>query len=379
MKECGSTMLKKPDQCSGCPLYKDGIGYAPGEGPIDSNIVLIGEALGYNEAMAGRPFVGGTGKMLRSMLRQADILPESIYITNTVKCQPPGNRTPTKEEITYCTNRYLWGELDVIKPNIIITAGATPFKAICTDIKTGVTKARGYIFPHNRGKILPIVHPSFVARGNPEFWSITVVDLIKAKREAASREVSEYKERFIINPNIHDVRRITKHILDTGCRYSFDIETIGEGDSLNVMCIGFAWSDSDAICIPLLKRGGYEYWNGPEEIEVVGLIAELLDSPNIKITQNGFTFDLPVLMDLGFKVRPPVEDTLIKHHVVATELPHSLEFLTSIYTPFHHYKGVRVTIWADDTELREYNCRDCIATYIANDGIEEEMKELSLI
>jgi uracil-DNA glycosylase family 4 len=323
--------------------------------------------------------------MLRTMLWQAGLSPSDYYLTNVVKCRPPGNRVPTKYEIARCTKNYLIPELRQIRPNVIVAVGETALRFFLPDAPAGVTQVRGHIFTAGEfGKLLPIVHPSFVARGNPEYWAITVTDLKKAKQHSQSDELAPREERFILSPSLQDVTSTIDHLIANRLAVAFDIETIGELEQTNILCVGLAWSPADAMCVPFLRRGGYPYWHNEwEELKAWEALCNLFTSDCLKITQNGFTFDLPVLMDLGVKFkRGTVVDTLIKHHIVATELPHSLAFLTSIYTDLPYYKSdVRRQggmLWAPDEVVRRYNVLDCVATYIANFQLDSEMKELGL-
>lgn len=389
-------MLDKPPTCYNSPLFKDGIGFqrniithfetqpeafkVPGHTRWPK-AVFIGEALGVHEVVDGIPFVGDTGKMLRKMMRQAGISPEEVYITNVVKCRPPGNRTPTEEEALYCAGQYLWKELDFIKPNVIVPVGGTALRVIAPHLP-GIVRARGYVYSTKYGKIIPIVHPSYVARGNQQFWSVTVVDLIKVRREWDTPEVKSYKENFNIAPSLEEIRQFCHIVLDKQLPISFDIETFGfKNDPLylyraNLACIGFAISGEEAICIPFLKRGGFNYWKSElEEEEVVSLVGELLERPEItKIGQNIFSFDIPFLQSLGFKVSGECHDTLIQHHVVSVELKHSLEFMTSIYTDRFHHKSTSASIWTPDDELRTYNCRDCVSTLDIHFELKKEIE-----
>jgi hypothetical protein len=275
-------------------------------------------------------------------------------------------------------------ELRKIRPNVVVAVGETALKFLLPKAPAGITQLRGHIFKTEFGKLIPIVHPSFVARGNPEYWAITVTDLKKVRQHSHSGELAPREENFILNPSLSDITSTIDHILTNHLAVAFDIETIGELEQTNVLCVGLAWSHKDALCVPFLRRGGYPYWhNDWEEFKAWEALCKLFASDCLKITQNGFTFDLPVLMDLGVKFRHgTVVDTLIKHHIVATELPHSLAFLTSIYTDLPYYKGdVRRhggMLWAPDDVVRRYNVLDCIATYITNFQLDAEMKELKL-
>lgn len=374
-------MLKKPDACKGCPLEHDGEGFAGPEGPANAQYLLIGEALGMWEAMKGRPFIGPTGQMLRKMLGQAGIDLSLCRITNAVKCRPPANRPPTVEERGYCRNAYLEEELMTTQAKVIIPVGQTALSTF-SNIKGTITEARGYISETVYGpKLLPIVHPSFVAQGNPHFWDITVADLKKASRSHLWRP---HHEEFIIFPTIEDIVRVTNNLLADKRPYSFDLETIGiEYDTLNIRCCGVAWSPNHACIFPLLKQGGDPYWSPHEESIVVSCLLKLFYSDSEKITQNGFAFDLAVLHHHKIEVAPPVHDTLVMHHVVATEMPHSLRFLTSIYTDMGFYKSdakdAGGMLFGSDEGVHKYCLRDCIATFIVWQGLKKEMGELGLL
>lgn len=390
----------KPTECKGCPSELINEGFAHHSGPSNAKVMIIGEALGEVESREGKPFWGGTGQMLRSMLRQADL--RDPYITNVVKCRPweigsnkyvKINRVPTTIEISTCGDRYLTREIRDLKPTIIIPAGDTAmrwvFKHYGQQAPGPITNIRGYVFSvhdtiHNhQTKVLPIVHPSYIAQGNPEYWSITVHDLRKAVHESLSQTSTETPERFIIGPSVQSVRNTTRFLLERRLPFSFDLETLGlDIYSINIMCLGIAWSASDAICIPLLKRGGYEYWTKEEEVEVWKLICELLDSDNTKITQNGFPFDIPIFKYLGVSVRGRCEDTLTQHHTVALELPHSLEFLASTYTRQRVFKGeakgTASMLWRKNEDMWNYNCRDCTATWTAKFELDKELDEMEM-
>ncbi len=108
--------------CRRCPLHKGRRNAVLGEGPPNASIMLVGEAPGYWEDVQGRPFVGAAGKLLNELLATAGLSRNSIYITNVVKCRPPGNRDPRPEEEEACSP-YLERQLTLIKPKIICTLG----------------------------------------------------------------------------------------------------------------------------------------------------------------------------------------------------------------------------------------------------------------
>ncbi len=108
--------------CTRCPLSRTRTNAVPGEGPLESQILFIGEAPGMNEDKQGRPFVGAAGKFLDECLAAAGLSRETVYICNVLKCRPPSNRDPMPEEIAACRD-YLDEQIDLVDPRVIVTLG----------------------------------------------------------------------------------------------------------------------------------------------------------------------------------------------------------------------------------------------------------------
>ena len=109
-------------RCTACGLSEKRTKAVPGEGAIKSGIMLIGEGPGFNEDQQGRPFVGPAGKLLEEMLAAVGLHREQVFITNVVKCRPPGNRDPQPDEIAAC-NGFLDRQIATINPRIVVTLG----------------------------------------------------------------------------------------------------------------------------------------------------------------------------------------------------------------------------------------------------------------
>jgi uracil-DNA glycosylase family 4 len=108
--------------CPRCPLAKGRLHAVPGEGAPDARVMLIGEAPGYHENQQGRPFVGPAGQFLEELLAVAGLERKDVFITNIVKCRPPGNRDPQPDEVEACSE-YLARQTAAIKPRVIVTLG----------------------------------------------------------------------------------------------------------------------------------------------------------------------------------------------------------------------------------------------------------------
>jgi uracil-DNA glycosylase len=116
-------LAKQIKVCTRCELHRSRTEAVPGEGPTHAEIMFIGEGPGASEDKQGRPFVGASGKFLDQLLEQAGVTRTDVFITNVVKCRPPGNRDPLPEEIEICTSNYLQHQIEIVNPRIIVTLG----------------------------------------------------------------------------------------------------------------------------------------------------------------------------------------------------------------------------------------------------------------
>lgn len=118
------------DDCTKCPaLVENRSRIVDGVGPMDAEVVFVGEAPGENEDENGEPFIGRSGQILNDMLDQAGISRENVRITNAVRCRPPDNRDPTETECSNCSG-YLQTELDLIEPDHVVALGSTAFESL---------------------------------------------------------------------------------------------------------------------------------------------------------------------------------------------------------------------------------------------------------
>ena len=158
--------------CRKCALWQHRKNAVPGEGSYEAEIMLIGEAPGATEDETGRPFVGAAGTLLRKILSELGLDEKKIYITNIVKCRPPGNRTPRREEIEACSP-YLEKQIKLIRPRIIVTLGNVSSQWIFEKIGLSwdsMSREHGRIreatLYGEKIKILPTYHPSAAIRGS---------------------------------------------------------------------------------------------------------------------------------------------------------------------------------------------------------------------
>ena len=121
-EETLAQVAREVSECTRCALQASRKKAVPGEGPARAEIMFIGEGPGFHENEQGRPFVGAAGQFLDQLLSQAGVTRSQVYITNVVKCRPPGNRDPMPEELTAC-DYHLQRQIEAINPSIIVTLG----------------------------------------------------------------------------------------------------------------------------------------------------------------------------------------------------------------------------------------------------------------
>jgi DNA polymerase len=127
--------------------------------------MFVGEGPGETEDAEGRPFVGKAGALLNEALRLADIEREAVFITNVVKCRPPGNRNPSQEEMTSCSP-YLFKQIEVIKPGMIVLLGKVASEFLLQR-PVKITKENGKLdFLPSGTCVMPVLHPAYVLRNH---------------------------------------------------------------------------------------------------------------------------------------------------------------------------------------------------------------------
>lgn len=132
--------------------------FVPGHGPLDADVMLVGEAPGGDEVEQGEPFVGSAGKRLDSILEDLGVDRESLYITNIVKVRPPENRTPRKGEIDAWLPVFE-AELDRVDPDVVIPLGTTAARVVL-ETSEGITDLRGQTEEREGRLVLPTFHPA---------------------------------------------------------------------------------------------------------------------------------------------------------------------------------------------------------------------------
>ncbi len=161
--------------CTQCVLAEGRTNAVPGEGPEDATIMFIGEGPGFHEDRLGRPFVGAAGNYLNELLEKIGLDREDVYITNVVKCRPPGNRDPQADEIEAC-RLYLDKQIELLRPRLVVTLGRFSMQRYFP----GASISRIHGQPKRVGSVIyyPMFHPA-AALHQPRWRKLVEEDMAR--------------------------------------------------------------------------------------------------------------------------------------------------------------------------------------------------------
>src|SRR5947207_11050785 len=149
--------------CTRCRLHKQGRKQIVfGVGNPRAELMFIGEAPGADEDIQGEPFVGRAGQLLTNMIKAMGLRREDVYIANIIKCRPPGNRTPERDECETCSP-FLFRQIEAIKPKVIVALGAVAAKTLLA-MNSSMGELRGRWYDFRNTKLAVTYHPAFLLR-----------------------------------------------------------------------------------------------------------------------------------------------------------------------------------------------------------------------
>jgi uracil-DNA glycosylase family 4 len=148
--------------CTRCRLHKGRTNLVFGVGNVNAELMFIGEGPGADEDAKGEPFVGRAGQLLNNMISAMGIKREDVYIANVVKCRPPSNRTPEKDECDTCSP-FLMRQIDVVKPKVIVALGAVAAKNLLA-VSDSMANLRGRWYDFRDSKLAVTYHPAYLLR-----------------------------------------------------------------------------------------------------------------------------------------------------------------------------------------------------------------------
>jgi len=185
-------------ECTKCPLHRGRTHAVPGEGPEDADIMFIGEGPGFHEDQQGRPFVGAAGQFLEELLNGIGLTREQVYITNVIKCRPPGNRDPLPREVDAC-EPYLDRQIELIQPTVVVTLGRFSMARAFPNAR--ISRVHGD--PRKIGGIVyyPMYHPAAALhrpslRGTVEEDMRKIPDLLERPQDVPESEPPPQAEQL---------------------------------------------------------------------------------------------------------------------------------------------------------------------------------------
>jgi DNA polymerase len=158
--------------CTRCKLHRKRTNIVFGVGNPHADLVFVGEGPGHDEDLQGIPFVGRAGQLLTQMINAMGLSREEVYIANVVKCRPPENRTPEKDEIATCMP-FLLRQLTEVNPKVIVCLGSVAAQALLNTNK-GISHFRGQWFDFRGAKLMATYHPAYLLRNppaKPDVWA----------------------------------------------------------------------------------------------------------------------------------------------------------------------------------------------------------------
>jgi DNA polymerase len=150
--------------CELCALHRTRTKAVPGDGDPEAKIVIVGEAPGQNEDKQGLPFVGAAGQLLNQLLAGIGIERKDVYITNIIKCRPPGNRDPLPDEVSSCS-AYLDRQVQLIRPAVILLLGRHAVQRLLPG-SSGISRIHGQLIQRGDRAYVPLYHPAAALYNN---------------------------------------------------------------------------------------------------------------------------------------------------------------------------------------------------------------------
>lgn len=309
-------MIVKPASCGGCALWGNGRGFSYPSGEAAHKVILVGEALGEDEELVGRPFVGKAGRVLDRLIERTvdprNGLPfrrQDFLVDNVIRCRPPANKITGEpyehSSIAKCSSN-LDGTLRAAQPRVALALGNQALRRLTG--QWGIDQLRGYCFT---GAIAPTVigtyHPAYIARGNWHLARVFQADLLRAVHIAEhGRPTADYA--YVQHPTpqsieafergYHEAWEANKEVVlscdietpyDDEEEKDEDIVAIEDRLSYNILRISFSYKPFEAITLP---------WTGPYRLFALRMLA----LHRAKVWWNGLSFDIPRLLADGAEV-----------------------------------------------------------------------------
>ena len=355
--------------------------YTEGD-PKTAKYVLIGEAPGVEDRMAGGAFLGKAGQLLNELLLSAGIQRGECRLENVFQFHPDKNDLSpyikVKGRNTYESEEYklhrdnLIARLKETTANIIIALGAVPTWALIG--RSPITKLRGSVLwcEELERKVIPCIHPSAALREYLHRYNI-VTDLQRAREQAETKDLTHLKRELILSPSYTESLSYIQHCREQDS-IAYDIEVKG----MELSHMALAISPTSAICIPFVERGE-DYWTPDQEYDITKALEGLLEEQSVtKIVQNA-SFDCTFMYSKYKIAVGPLEDTMIAQGILYPDFAKGLDFLTAMYCSGEPYYKDDGKEWmkndfGSEEIFRRYNAMDAA---VLMEIFPKQLKELA--
>lgn len=360
-------------------------------GPLTATVLVVGSHPSVEAEQRQTPFAGSEAHLLSAMLHEAGFLYTEVRLAYLCDFRPYATQlkyvwTLTKKDAkhipdcilhkgAYCSLAFLASakrleaEIERLQPNLIIALGDAPLHYLTG--QTSISKWRGSLSTYQGSRAFTVL-PTFAPDQINRVWAwrnFAVRDLSRGVEMAKSPRPPTRDYTLRVQPTFAEATRQLNILLVrlntavTPYAIAADIETIAR----HIACVGFAWSETEAICIPLMDEGGGAYFTFEEEYALVLLMQKILCHPKINLIGQNFSYDTQhFVRSWGFRPRIGF-DTMLAQHVCFPGTPKDLATLASLYCKHYVYWKDELTDYkkmpADVAGFWLYNCKDCCNTY----------------
>lgn len=356
-------MIPKPPACVACPLFERGTGFAPPYGNPESSLVAIAEALGKNEAFQGKPLVGEAGVYWQRALGRLGIEKESLFIGNTVNCQPPGNwlvGAPWElSAIRHCSVHR--EKLYRGRGNTFLTMGVTATRTVLKEVLNvdylgEIENWHGYVIGKRPDGpfVIPTYHPSFLLQGNHNLFGAFLHDIKRSMEVASFGPGPASDVQTVVDPPPSYFGDYVNQIPDDPDAWlAVDLETASTSPSAAITRINFSMHPNQGITVPWEERYKHS-------------ILRALRTKSTKIFWNE-RFDLPKLDSRGVVPQGESIDGMWAWHMLQSDLPKGLGFVAPFYSDVEPWKHL------SQDDPGKYAALDAIQTLRCVLGIKKDL------
>ena len=351
--------------------------FVPGKGSVNAKIAFIGEAPGADEDRLREPFIGSSGKLLRSMCATLNVPWESIYKTNVIKYRPPQNNFWRFKEVGVNLRdsvQFLNEEITSINPACCVIFGANATKVLLE--KSPIRSWRGSILWGLGRKVVPTIHPAHILhqQGGEAFkyWLKYIIqfDIGRAVKQSQFKEYMPPKRLLEVCKSSAQLASFRERFKNAEY-LSIDIEGYGKkgGGTGLPSCVSLSYDPHYAISVPLYyiypgseAKTGISQYDLPE---VWYLLAKFLAEDKVRKVGQNFKYDEEKLNGMGMPIHNLYADTMLLQHTLYPEFWQSLAFMTSLWTEEPYYKDDGKSFDPSMSKLDQlytYNARDAAVT-----------------